>query len=79
MNFTRGVFLGQLENRDWTLNWTGLDWTGLFLRGVIFLGGGVVGTVLLFFVVCEKMAFSTFSQQAIFFHFGAGGKGCSIL
>ena len=77
MNFTRGVFLGQLENRDWTLDWTGLDWT--FFEGGNFSGGGVVGTVLLFFVVCEKMAFSTFSQQAIFFHFGAGGKGCSIL
>ena len=32
---------GQLENLDWTMDWTGLesrlDWT--FLRGVIFLEG----------------------------------------
>ena len=41
---------GQLENRDWTLEWTGLDSgldidrTGLFLGGsfffVFFFGGG---------------------------------------
>ena len=31
-------------------------------------GGGV-----LFFLVCKKIAFSTFPQQAIFFHLGEGG------
>ena len=24
---------GQLENMDWTLDWTGLDWTRLITRG----------------------------------------------
>ena len=32
-----------------------------------------MGAAVIFFLVCEKMAFSTFPQQAIFFHFGAGG------
>ena len=38
---------GQMENRDWTLDWTGLDWTGLFflLCFCFFIkgGGGGVG------------------------------------
>ena len=51
----------RLEKRDWTL-----DWTGLFLGG----GGGSI-----IFLVCRKIAFSTFPQQAIFFHFGRGGGG----
>ena len=32
-----------------------------------------MGAVVLFFLVCKKIAFSTFSQQAIFFHLGRGG------
>ena len=51
----------RLEKRDWTL-----DWTGLFFGG----GGGSI-----IFLVCRKIAFSTFPQQAIFFHFGGGGGG----
>ena len=35
----------------------------------VFLGG-----VVLFFLVCKKIAFSTFPQQAIFFHLGGGGR-----
>ena len=70
-----------MENEDWTLDsglWT-LDWTGLdfiFFRGVIFFFGG--GGVVLFFPVCKKVAFSTFPQQAIFFHLG-GGEGRTLL
>ena len=33
-----------------------------------------MGAVVLFFLVCKKIAFSTFSQQAIFFHLGGGGR-----
>ena len=47
MNFTRGVFLGQLENRDWTLDWTGLDWT--FFEGGNFSGGGGGGDGFIIF------------------------------
>ena len=64
---------GQIENQDWTLDWTG--WT--FFRAVVclfvclFFGGGVGGCT--FFLVRKKIAFSTFRQQAIFFSFGVGG------
>ena len=46
---------------------SGLDWTGL--DGIFFGGGSeffVGGEVVLFFLVCKKIAFSTFPQQAIF-------------
>ena len=62
---------------DSGLDWTGLDRTGLFLGGVTFLTGGVA---VLFFLVCKIIAFSTFRQQAIFFHLGGGRrKGGSII
>ena len=60
-----------MENWNCTLDWTGL----FFLRGVIFFwSGGVV----LFFLVCKKIAFSTFPQQAMFSSLG-GGEGSSII
>ena len=58
---------------DWTRLWTGLDWTGLLFREVIW--GGGLGAVVLFFLVCKKIAFSTSPQQAIIFHLGRGGGG----
>ena len=58
------VVKGQMENLDWT-----------FFRRVIFFGGGGGGGVVLFFLVCKKTSFSTFRQQAIFFHWGVGGGG----
>ena len=33
-----------------------------------------MGAVVLFFLVCKKITFSTFPQQAIFFHLGGGGR-----
>ena len=57
---------------DWTKIWTRLDWTFLF-RGVIFFGGGVGGGCVIF-LVYKKIAFSTFPQQAIFFHLWGGGR-----
>ena len=55
---------------------SGLDWSGLcFLRGVIFFWSG---WVVLFFLVCKKIAFSTFPQQAMFSSLG-GGEGGSII
>ena len=59
---------------DWTRLWTGLDWTGL-LFGEVILGGGGLGAVVLFFLVCKKIAFSTSPEQAIIFHLGRGGRG----
>ena len=50
--------------------WTGLDW---FFRGVIFFFR--VGGVVLFFLVCKNITFSTFPQQAIFFPFPFEGEG----
>ena len=60
---------------DWTRIWTGLDF---FLGRVIFFGGGE--GVVLFFPVCKKIPFSTFPQQAIFFHLvrGGGGEGLYV-
>ena len=58
---------------DQTLDWTGLDWTS-FQGGNFFWGGGL-GAVVLFFLVCKKIAFSTSPQQAIIFHLGRGGRG----
>ena len=48
-----------------------MDWTGFF-RGYFFFEGG---RVVLFFLVCKKIAFSTFPQQPIFFPLGRGGRG----
>ena len=64
---------GQLENLDWTLDWT------FFLGANVYLGGGGVRTVVLFFLVCKKIAFSTFPQKATFFSFGAGGGGRGVV
>ena len=71
----RAERLGKMENRDCTLDWTGLS-TGLD-SGVIFffrVGAGVV----LFFSSLQKITFSTFPQQAIFFPFFAGGWGGGV-
>ena len=58
---------GQMEKLDWTV----------FFRGYFFFEGG---RVVLFFLVCKKIAFSTFPQQPIFFPLrGGGGKGGSIM
>ena len=60
--------------------WTGL-WTGLdcYFRAVIFLEGGGAGGAVLFFLVCKKITFSTFPQQAIFFPLGGGGGGREVV
>ena len=50
---------------------SGLDWTG-FLGGSFFFR---VGGVVLFFLVCKNITFSTFPQQAIFFPFPFEGEG----
>ena len=55
-----------MENLDWTL-----DWTGLFFWGGLFFFEGRGGYII--FLVCKKITFSTFPQQAIFFPLGGGG------
>ena len=65
---------GRMEKLDWTGLWTGLDW--FFEGGNFFLEGG---RVVLFFLVCKKIAFSTFPQQAIFLHLGGRGEGRTLL
>ena len=67
-----------MKKLDLTLDWTGL----VFLGGNCFLrvgGGGVV----IFFLVCKKITFSTFPQRAIFFplgrRVGRGGGGSRFL
>ena len=60
--------LGQMENRDWT----GLDSGVIFFRVV---GGWGGGGLYYFFLVCKKISFSTFPQQAIFFSFFGEGVG----
>ena len=64
---------GQMENKDWTLDWTG------FFRGVIFFGG--LGGVVLFFLVSKKITFSTCTPTGYIFSFGGRGvgKGGSII
>ena len=46
------------------------DWTGLFLGGLLIFWEGGRGAVVLLFLVCETIAYSTFPQQAIFFPLG---------
>ena len=37
-----------------------------------------MGAVVLFFLVCKKIAFSTFPQQAIFLHLEGGGRRVAL-
>ena len=65
-----------MKKLDLTLDWTGL----VFLGGNCFLRvGGWGGGVVIFFLVCKKITFSTFPQRAIFFPLGRRGGGEGVV